>query len=833
VELLIRDAGEEPGALPLLSHALLETWKNRSGHTMTLESYAESGGVRRAIAKTAEALYKRLDADQAKTARSLLLRMIQPGEDAQDTRRRVPLAELRSLSAQVDAVLLQLTEARLVTVDEGFAQVAHEALIREWPTLRQWLEEDRQGLRVQRKVTEAAQEWGQLQRDEGLLFRGARLAEAEEWAAEHGEMLNPLEREFVDRSRAQAEREAAEREEQRQRELQAAQRLAEAERDRAEVQTRAAARLRRGAIGLAAALVIAAAFAVISLVFANQAQRNALQARSGQLAALALTLVEQHPQRALLLGLEAVQMGDVNGPTATALDALYQSLTSTGGLPLIQTDQELLAAAYAPWTDHPWAAVAGRGGLIYLWDLTLPEWQPVTLTMQSQTVYALAFSPGSSQQGFQRLLAASDGDGRAMVWDMQNLGAGARVVQEGGSPVIALVFSPVLAQPGHGKWLAAVNQDGQVLAWDVNDWQAGARILAQSDQPLASLAFSSDGRQMVTGDWSGVVRLYDISSAAGTFSPLREFNDHTREVFAVAISPNGNWLASGSTDNSMAVRRLDASADAPIVLSGHHDQVYTLAFTPDSRWLAIGSEGDNLRLWDSENPNNAPLSLHGHEGTVYGLAFSQDGRWLLTAGADGSARLWPSPVANETALVPPALGGLDFPLVLRDHTDWVLASAYSPDGKWLASAGVDNKVVLRNPQKLDQAPVVLSGNGSLTFALAFSPDSQWLAVGDGSNNIYLWSTADLAKKPTVLSGHTDWLQALAFSPDGKWLASGSMDGSIRLWQARDWSAASQVLSPGNEIVALAFSPDSMNLAAGMDDQVWVYDLRDLAAAPLK
>jgi WD40 repeat protein len=832
VDLLIHDAGEEPGALPLLSHALLETWKNRSGHTMTLESYAESGGVRRAIAKTAEAVYKRLTSQQALTARSLLLRMIQPGSDAQDTRRRVSLEELRpqaAQAAQTDEVLRQLTEARLVTVDEGYAQVAHEALIREWPTLRQWLEEDRQGLRIQRKTTEAAQEWERLQGDEGLLFRGARLAEIQEWAAAHVELINPLEREFIDRSAALAEREANERETQRQRELQAAQRLAEVERERAEAQTRTSARLRRGAIGLGAALLVAAAFAGISLVFANQAQSNARQARSGQLAAQALNLVEQYPQRALLLALEAVQMGKEND---LALDALYQSLTRTGGLPLIQTDQSLEVAVYAPWTDHPWLAAAGNGGVIYLWDLTLPEWTPATLTLETQAVLGLAFSPGTSQQGFKRWLAAADEEGRVVVWDMQDLPAGSQTLQKDGTPVIALSFSPATADAGYGKWLVAVNDDGQVLAWDANDWDAGARVLVQGDQSLSSLAFSADGRQLVTGDWNGVVRLYEVSPGTIEVTQKQEFSHHVLTVFAVAISPDGKWLASGSVDNSVILQNLADPYDTPHILTGYHDQVYALAFTPDSSWLAIGSEGDNLRFWNVDQPIIPPFSLHGHENTVYGLAFSPDGKWLFSASLDGSARLWPSPVARKTTLIPQTLGGLDFPLVLRDHSDWVLGLAYSPDGQWLASAGADNKIVLHDPRKLEKSTQILTGKGLFAYSLAFSPDNKWLAAGDADTKIYLWNMNGLSE-PLTLTGHNDWVQSLAFSPDGKWLASGSNDSTIRLWLMEDLSTPPQVLTPGREVLAMAFSPDSQLLAAGVNDQVWIYEIKDTSQAPVK
>ncbi|MDX9954145.1 MAG: protein kinase [Anaerolineae bacterium] len=189
VELLLRDVGvtdgqqPEPGALPLLSHALLETWQRRRGRTMTLGGYAEAGGVHGAIAKTAEAVYRQLDAKEQALARSIFLRLTELGEGTQDTRRRVTLAELRAQHPEaelVNGVLARLADARLITTEQETAQVAHEALIREWPTLRCWLEADREGLRLHRHLTDAAQAWERLERDPGELYRGARLAQAME-----------------------------------------------------------------------------------------------------------------------------------------------------------------------------------------------------------------------------------------------------------------------------------------------------------------------------------------------------------------------------------------------------------------------------------------------------------------------------------------------------------------------------------------------------------------------------------------------------------------------------------------------------------------------------
>jgi hypothetical protein len=205
VDLLLNDVGNEPGALPLLSHALLETWKHRQGRTLTLAGYTESGKVSGAIAKTAETVYQSLGPEQQAIARNIFLRLTELGEGTQDTRRRAQLSELvpRPEDAPaVEAALKTLADARLVTTGEGVAEVAHEALIREWPTLRQWLDEDRTGLRIHRRLTQDADEWQRFNHDEGALYRGMRLAAVNEWAKDHSGELNALERESLDASRA-------------------------------------------------------------------------------------------------------------------------------------------------------------------------------------------------------------------------------------------------------------------------------------------------------------------------------------------------------------------------------------------------------------------------------------------------------------------------------------------------------------------------------------------------------------------------------------------------------------------------------------------------------
>lgn len=222
VELMLDDVGDEPGALPLLSHALLETWERRRGRTMTLSGYRESGGVRGAIAKTAETVFrKKLTPEQRPIARMIFMRLTELGESADgetpDTRRRALFSELitRSTDAtMLEAVLNILVDSRLVMTDlippgeTKVVEVSHEALIREWPTLRDWLNQDREGLIRHRQLTVDVNDWLKLNRDPGALYRGAKLENALTWTADPPDPLSVTEGEFLEASRVAAEEEA-------------------------------------------------------------------------------------------------------------------------------------------------------------------------------------------------------------------------------------------------------------------------------------------------------------------------------------------------------------------------------------------------------------------------------------------------------------------------------------------------------------------------------------------------------------------------------------------------------------------------------------------------
>ncbi|HJR81245.1 MAG TPA: hypothetical protein VJ821_14340 [Anaerolineales bacterium] len=221
VKVILNDVGYEPGALPLLSHALLETWKRRRGRTLTLSGYIESGGINGAIRETAEAVFnQRLTPEQRPIARMIFLRLAELNEDAQETRRRASFSELITRSTDeltIQTIINILVDARLVTtstIEPGptkVVEVAHESLIREWPTLQQWLNEDRQGLILHRQLTESTEDWIENDRDPGLLIRGKRLTQVQEWLSKqnNADSLSLQEVEFMEASQANAREEDA------------------------------------------------------------------------------------------------------------------------------------------------------------------------------------------------------------------------------------------------------------------------------------------------------------------------------------------------------------------------------------------------------------------------------------------------------------------------------------------------------------------------------------------------------------------------------------------------------------------------------------------------
>ena len=208
VELVLRDAEGEPGALPLLSYALMETWRRRDGNVLTVEGYRESGGIRGAVARSADRLYDSLPSEQRTVLRSLMLRLVAPSIEGDPVRCRVSRTTLRG-DAGRERIVDLLVRARLLTAEEGTVEIAHESLARAWPRLRTWLEDDTEGQRILRHLAASAAGWDSLGRPDSELYRGARLDTAVEYRAAARPDLTSVETAFIDASLRQRDDERA------------------------------------------------------------------------------------------------------------------------------------------------------------------------------------------------------------------------------------------------------------------------------------------------------------------------------------------------------------------------------------------------------------------------------------------------------------------------------------------------------------------------------------------------------------------------------------------------------------------------------------------------
>ena len=795
VDLILRDVGDEPGTLPLLSHALLETWKRRSGHTLTLKGYADAGGVHGAIAHTAESVYQDLSPDEQTIVRDIFLRLTELGEGTEDTRRRTSFDELTSHGEDpqsIRSVLNKLADARLITLGKNTVEVAHEALIREWPALREWLNQDREGLRLHRRLTEAAREWELLERDPGSLYRGARLVQANEWNALNPSSLNALERDFLHASNQQSIQEEQEHEEQQRRELASAKELAETQRY-------SSLRLRIRNRVITAVGAIAMILAILAGMFGLRAEDEKRLAVSRELAIAALNNLEVDPERSILLALHALDQKD----TQEAQDALHRAVQAFRVELAVHHTDIVEDVTYSP--DGTRLATASDDGTAKIWDAATGR---QLLTLETGPSASVAFSPDGT-----RLATANYEAHTITIWDAVT-GQDLLTLTGHSAGVNQAVFSP------DGSQIATASEDRTARLWDAT---TGERVFTLSGHTdiVSSIAFSPDGKQLITGSWDHSLKIWDTS----TGEEMLGFSEFIEPVEAT-YSPNGKYLAMNS-GNEAQIWDL-ARNEKLFTLLGHTSLVERVVFSPDGTRLLTVSLDGTAKVWDAAIGTEL-LTLSGHDSSVLSATFSPDGMYLATASDDGTARVWD---------ISPA-GSREWLTIAQDKGD-VRKVAYSPDGTRLAVANSDGTAKIFDANQGTEL-LTVSGHTARVYTAIFSPDGSRLATSSEDNTARVWD-ADTGEELLTLSGHGEGIVggffpgvlAVAYSPDGKRLATAGADGNTILWDAVTGKQLSTFSNNGIGITNLAFSPNGRYLVfttdqppaavAGEDAEAQLWDL---------
>jgi WD40 repeat protein/class 3 adenylate cyclase len=865
---LIADITDEPGALPLLSTALVELWDARSDGWLRLEAHERTGGVRGAVARLAEESFDRLDGPEREAARAILLRLVQ-GEGDTIARRRAPVAEFEpDRDPARAAVLERFTRDRLLTMSDGTVEVAHEALLSEWPRLREWLAEDAQGRQLRLHLTEASNQWERSGREPGELYRGARLSATLDWSTLHGRELNDLEREFV-----AASRDASERESQRQR--------------------RTNRRLRGLLVGIGAFLVLALVAGSLALVQRGQARRSAEQARA-QSARAKREEIDALSQR---LGAQALDQKDL--PLSLLLSregvAIHDSVQTRGYL--------LSALERSPDAVRDFRPLPGR----YLSVSAAPDGGEFLVGVTNEEQWALV------QTGTGRVIrrgttvqAALSADGTAIGVVNPNE-VQATVLDAATGHVRSRVAMPSRFGPNNlfagGAWSPdlrtfvfrlnpAVTPNTPSNMYVVDTRTGGVSALPPSPRgPKAAkeAQFSPDGRYLATVALAPSVREFVTIWRTGHSSrPVRILvRPSTDEAPpALAISHDDHLVAVGGEDGSITVYDLrDPSGSGRVFTGRHNGGVNGVAFTPDDRTLVSVGEDQQVLVWDVAS-RALQQTLDGHSGSVNGPALTSDGRTIFTAGADGSVIEWDLSGTRSLAHRTQIGGGSQFysqtlvtgdadgtlaaspqdsatakanvllldgpgPTPLRTIPIGAVAVALAPDGGTLAVAThlIDAKGDSIGPRitlwDTSTAHLIADLTGPPMFvrtqgqqygndveALAFSPDGRTVAGIDDHAVIYLWDvashhvirTVSATAHPRAFNGGV----GVAFSPDG--LLAAAYTGAVSTWRLSD---AKRLYRVKLDAKPLAFSPDGRLLAAGGGDgTVHLYDAtRGAAAGP--
>jgi WD40 repeat protein len=879
-EVLLRDLGagdvehapgsRAAGRLPLLAHALRATWQQRHGSVLTLDGYATTGGIEHAVATTAERVYGRLDELGQQEARRVFLRLVKIGDRGDDVLRPASRPELLAGSDDpgvTASVLEACAGARLLSYDRDAVRLTHEALIRAWPRLRQWISQDRAGHLIRQDLDDAAAVWDRDGRDKSALYRGGRLEAATAWARDHGQELTPPARRFLSASRQLRRRDTAR---------------------------------RRGAVAILAVFaLLACAASAVAFQQRSAADGQRDDAIHSQIidsaanvdptlgALLLLAAYRQDPSQVLAARLvstentplSTVLTQDGVGPVWSVAFSPHGDILAAGSrVGLVLWD---LAGPGGPRRLGPLphgsivsdvtfspdgrtlAGVDLETGAVQLWDVADPA-RPRALARAADSASSLAFSPDGTE------LAVGTSDG-LQLWGVTRSGglhhlAGKAAAHS--APVNSVAFSPDGTEVAVGTGATSTSTGGVQL------WKAGGparlRYLGQTppghSASVTSVAFSRDGAEVADGTTGGF-QLWGVTGSGGLSYAGQALTTNGSSASSVAFGPGGTTVAEGTGDGTVWLWDIINPAQPVLLtqpLTGFDGEVTSVAFSPDGRALASASAGGNIRLWSipptiltdrldltsvafspdrptlasglgdgqiqlwdvadpaRPRPLGPPLAVSGVTAVVQSVAFSPDGRTLASSLDNGTIQLWDvADPARPRPLGPPLITGLGFSG----------AVAFSRHGGLLAASGIESKTVrlwnVADPARPRPAGQVVTSN-FVGAAFAFSPDGRTLATGP---KVTLWDVASPARPRDLSQPFTIYAYAsLAFGPDGRVLAGGSLNGPVQLWAVTDPTRPRDLgrptdsgSAPGAITSSVAFSPNGHLLASGGENntvQLW-------------
>jgi WD40 repeat protein/DNA-binding SARP family transcriptional activator/class 3 adenylate cyclase len=878
---MIAEVAHQPGALPLLQYALTELFERREDDRLTLDAHREVGGVAGALSARADHIVQVRGLEEQRAIKQVFLRLVTLGEGTPDTRRRVPRSELDGLEvdpAATEGVLEAFGRHRFLTFDRDSAtreptvEIAHEALLTAWGRLRNWIEEAREDLRQERRLSRAAAEWRGSDRDPSFLLRGARLEQVAAWDAATDLAIGHVGRAYLKSSIDQRDREKAEEDERRRRE--------------ARMERRSRTRLR----------ALVAVFAVAALITGSLtivARNQSRIARARELASAAIANLDSDPERSILLATAAVDEAQSADGSALpeAEEALHRAVIasrvvrtvpglggkldwSPSGIFVTEgpegsgiidirdaaTGQRVLApfrghegdvTDVAFSADGSKLATTGDDGWLKVWDPSTgdlvarlqgsdrafgpsfsADGSKVAAAWTDDTVQVLDLSTdrvvwtGNVVEGVDDLADTSlspDGEHLAVTTALRNgavfdLETGEQAFKLTGTGGTFIPSERGVSWSPDGRSIATTSADGIPRVWDARSGKLRFKLLGHTGF-VESVAWSPDSSRLVTGGTEGTVKIWDIGKAG-----LREVlslsaQEMSGGVRGVAFSADGTKVMAGGS----AVKIWDVGpngdaewGDLPSV--GFFGDV---DFMPNGlRIVASSTNGARLKIWDVQT-RKALRTIALPFGCVGSLDVSPDGRAIAAGGGAAGCHGGDVDVmGGDVAGVWDAVNGEER-FVVWDSLD-VNDVAFSPDGDQLVTAGWDRSATIID--RSGHTIRILSGYGvSAGLAKArFSADGRLVATvvysydnsEPGLNSVEVWDWADddlIRSIPTVYQGVVD------FGPTGPRLVMLDRQGRAEIMDAESGRQVAVLAGQLGKINDIAFSPDGSLVATAGDD----------------
>ncbi len=761
---IILDAvSREPGSLPLLEFALKLLWEKQSDGKLTHAAYEEIGGVEKALANHAEDVYQKLTEDEQQRVQHIFTQLVRPGAGTEDTRRLATRTDVGEDNWDLVTYLAN-QDARLVVTGcdeatgEATVEVVHEALIRGWERLRQWMEADREFRTWQERLRAAMQIWENSRRDEGALLRGALLVEAEDWMKQRGDTINSAEKAFIQASRGHQIEEA-----QRWKSL-----YEEAEKQRKiAIAGKLAAKselLRSQQPDLLSRSVLLAVEAVKRdrSLETDQALREGLRLLPRPIAtinhepivaAVVFNPLSPFPTQKRQPKVQALAFSPDGEYLATACDDgtariwTWQTANDKPFKCMRHETWNLSTVVYSP--NQPYLVTVSAEHIISVWD-TYSEKLIATKKLPNATVTDITFNIDG------RCLLITTLNGSIEVWAIINNEL-QRIYGRG---------------YGYSLWGVAISPDEQsvVISGDnraILQWKPGSEGVEYIEhEGISAIAFSPKGKYLATAGRDHTARVWDVSNGREIARMPHDptFSDAWQ---AVAFSPDGKYLA--TANGSKTVRVWEATSGEEVARITHENNVRDIAFypVPNGRYLVATASGDQTaQVWELDRLPEVACVIH--EKMVLDVAFSPDGNYLATASEDGTVRI------SEVTT------GKEFPSISIPDNQPVRAIAFSPDGEYIAITTSRGETAwVQKWKDISSQPFIEMKHTGIIDDVAFSPKGEYVATVSNDHSVKLW---DLATGNTVKSlSHESQVQSVAFSPDGKLLTAGSFNGIVLVW----------------------------------------------------